>query len=112
MNENFIKEFNEVFGTQLNETKEQNKMLYQLFYDYIIQEFRMSKLYHKMLGKLLEIEDELKENLTDEGKKLFEKYETYKDEIGQYESQQSFFYGYCMDKQIQTEKNNYKGESN
>ncbi len=104
----FLDEFNSVFGTKLKESKQDYKLLMQLFHDYIQQSFKTSELYDSIISKIVDIEDELQNNLTKQGKELFKKWETYRDELSNYEAEQSFIYGYCMNKQLETEKKNYK----
>lgn len=100
----FLEEFNSIFGTQLKQSKQEHTMLMQLFHEFIEQSFQMNELYHSIIDKIVEIEDELQDNLTDEGKELFKKWETYRDELSNFESEQSFIYGYCLDKQLNIEK--------
>ena len=104
----FLDEFNSIFGTQLKENENKYKMLLQLYHDFIEQSFKTNKLYDSIISKLVDIEDELQNNLTDEGKELFNKWELYRDELSNYESEQSFIYGYCFDKELQLEKENFK----
>lgn len=111
MEQKFLDEFNLVFGTELKESKKNYTMLIQLFHNYIEQSFKTSELYNSIISKILEIEDELKDNLTEQGKELFEKWETYRDELSTYEWEQSFMYGYCLNKELEQEKNNYKNGS-
>ena len=102
----FLDEFNSIFRTQLKENENKYKMLLQLYHDFIEQSLKTNKLYDSIITKLVDIEDELQNDLTDEGKELFKKWELYRDELSNYESEQSFIYGYCMDKQLQLEKKN------
>ena len=103
----FLDEFNSIFGTQLKENENKYKILLQLYHDFIEQSFKTNKLYDSIISKLVDIEDELQNNLTDEGKELFNKWELYRDELSNYESEQSFIYGYCLDKELNIEKHNH-----
>lgn len=105
MDKKFLEEFNAIFGTQLKQTKEEHTMLMQLFHDFIEQSFQTSELYCSIIDKIVEIEDELQDNLTEQGKELFKKWETYRDELSNFEAEQSFVYGYCFNTQLNIEKN-------
>lgn len=108
MKREYLDEFNAIFGTKLKESNKDYAMLIQLFHDYIEQSFRTTDLYNSIINKIVEIEDDLKANLTEEGKELFKKWETYRDELSTYEAEQSFIFGYCLNKELDIEKNNYK----
>ncbi len=82
--------------------------LIRLFHDHIEQTFKVCKLHNLILGKIVNIEDELQENLTPRGKELFEKWELYRDELENFTAEQSFIYGYCLDKELCIEKNSKK----
>lgn len=110
MEMNFLEEFNSIFSTQLKENEDKYKMLLQLFHDFIEQSFKTSDLYHSIMSKIVDIEDELQNNLTKEGKEIFKKWELYRDELSNYESEQSFVYGYCLDKEISIEKVNFQSK--
>ncbi len=106
MRNEFMQEFNSNFGTQLKQNNEQYTMLIQLFHDFIVQSFQTSDLYKSIMNKILETEDDIQEVLTDEGKQLFKRWETYRDELSNFEAEQSFIYGYCFAKQLDIEKQN------
>ena len=108
MDINFLEEFNSIFGTQLKENENKYKILLQLFHDFIEQSFKTSDLYDSIISKIIEIEDELQNNLTKEGKEIFKKWELYRDELSNYEAEQSFIYGFCLNKQLKFEKENFK----
>lgn len=108
MDNKFLNEFNSIFGTQLKESNKKYTMLIQLVHDFVEQSIRNDELYNSIISKIVEIEDSLQENLTEEGKELFNKWEFYRDELSNYESEQSFIYGYCFDKELQLEKENFK----
>ena len=95
----FVNQFNDEFGSKIE-------------FEYIVQTFKENKVYKEIMEKLLEIEDKLKNNLTEEQEKLFDKWETYKDELTNYISEQSFVYGFCCDKQFNLEKDLYKNKRN
>ena len=107
MEQEYLDEFNSIFGTKLEERKKDYTMLLQIFHDYIEQSFRTTELHNKILTKIVDIEDELQDNLTDQGKELFKKWETYRDELQNYETEESFIFGYYLDKQLNIEKNKY-----
>ena len=95
-----------IFGTQLKQSKQEYTMLIQLYHDFIEQSFRTNKLYDSIMNKIVEIEDQLQEHLTEDGKQLFQKWETYRDELSNYEAEQCFIYGYSLDKELTQEKQN------
>ncbi len=111
MEQEYLDEFNSIFGTKLEERKKDYTMLLQLFHDYIEQSFRTTELHDKILSKIVDIEDELQDNLTDQGKELFKKWETYRDELQNYEAEESFIFGYCLNKQLQLEQDKFKNGS-
>lgn len=103
----FLDEFNSIFGTQLKESNQKYTMLIQLVHDFVEQSIRNDELYKSIISKIVDIEDELQNNLTDEGKEIFKKWELYRDELSNYESEQSFIFGYCLDKELNVEKHNH-----
>ena len=111
MEQEYLDEFNSIFGTKLEERKKDYTMLLQLFHDYIEQSFRTTELHDKILSKIVDIEDQLQENLTDQGKELFKKWETYRDELQNYETEESFIFGYCLNKQLKLEQDKFKNGS-
>ena len=111
MEQEYLDEFNAIFGTKLEERKKDYTMLLQIFHDYIEQSFRTTELHDKILSKIVDIEDELQNNLTDQGKELFKKWETYRDELQNYEAEESFIFGYSLNKQLQLEQDKFKNGS-
>ena len=49
MEQEYLDEFNSIFGTKLEERKKDYTMLLQLFHDYIEQSFRTTELHDKIL---------------------------------------------------------------
>lgn len=110
MKREYLDEFNSIFGSELKETNQNYTMLLKIFHDFIEMSFRTTPLYNSILTKLADIEEELQDNLTPQGKELFKKWETYKDELSNYESEQSYIFGYCLDKQLSIEKHNHNAK--
>ena len=108
----FVNQFNDEFGSKIEFESKETKLIRNIFNEYIVQTFKENKVYKEIMEKLLEIEDKLKNNLTEEQEKLFDKWETYKDELTNYISEQSFVYGFCCDKQFNLEKDLYKNKRN
>lgn len=109
MENRFVNEFNSIFGTQLKQTKQGYEMLMYMFHEFIEQELKPTELYNSIISKIVDIEDQLQDNLTEDGKELFKKWETYRDELQNYESEQSFIFGFCLDKQLSLEKHHRNG---
>lgn len=105
-----VEQFNKEFGTKIKVDFKDTPLLFNIFNEYIEQTFKTNDLYLEILNKLLEIEDEFKNSLTEEQEKLFDKWETYKDEMASYMSRRSFIYGVCCDKQLNIEKGAVKDE--
>ena len=101
----FVEQFNKEFGSKIKIDLKDTPLIFNIFNEYIEQTFKTSDLYLEIINKILEIEDEFKNSLTEEQEKLFDKWETYKDEIASYMSKRSFIYGFCCDKQLNIEKN-------
>lgn len=99
-----IKQFDEYFGSRLKDSLKETPIILDLFHNYIEQTYRTNKLYKEVLKKILEIEDELNNSLTDSQKELFDKWEFYRDELNNYTSENAFIYGYCLDKELSIEK--------
>lgn len=100
----YVKQFNKEFESELNANKEITPTLLRMYHDYIGQTFKSNILYDKILGKLIETEEELEKTFTEEQKDLFDKYEAYRDERENLTEEQSFIYGYCLDKELSLEK--------
>lgn len=100
----FIKQFNEVFGTKINKRFDKTPLLLNIYHDCIEQSFKSNKIYEEILDNILSIEDELKGSFTDRQKDLFKKWDFYTDKLNNYSCEESFIYGYCLDKELQLEK--------
>ena len=111
----FTKQFNQEFGSKIEISNKNIPLLLNMFNEYIEQTFKTSDLYNEILGRIVELEEQLKETLTDEQQDLFDKWDIYKDELNQYTSEKSFIYGVCCDKEYTIEKrakNKLKDEQN
>ena len=111
----FTKQFNKEFGSKIEISNKNIPLLLNMFNEYIEQTFKTSDLYNEILGRIVELEEQLKETLTDEQQDLFDKWDIYKDELNQYTSEKSFIYGVCCDKEYTIEKrakNKLKDEQN
>lgn len=107
----FTKQFNqELFGSKIEISNKNIPLLLNMFNEYIEQTFKTSDVYLEIVNKIVEIEDEFRNSLTEEQEKLFDKWDNYKDEIASYISSRSFIYGFCCDKQLNIEKGALKGE--
>lgn len=100
----FIKQFNKEFGTKIKISNKDIPLLLNMFYEYIEQTFKTSDVYNEILNKIVDLEEQLKNTLTDEQQDLFDKWDTYKGELNQYVSENSFIYGVCLDKEYAIEK--------
>ena len=100
----FTKQFNKEFGSKIKISNKDIPLLLNMFYEYIELSFKTSDVYTEILDKIVELEEQLKNTLTDEQQDLFDKWDTYKDELNQYTSERSFIYGYCLDKELSIEK--------
>ena len=111
----FTKQFNKEFGTKIKISNKNIPLLLNMFFEYIGQTFKTSDVYNEILERIVELEEQLKNTLTDEQQDLFDKWDTYKDELNQYTSERSFIYGVCLDKEYTMEKgaiNKLKDEQN
>lgn len=100
----FTKQFNKEFGTKIKISNKDIPLLLNLFHEYIEQTFKATNVYNEILDKIVELEEQLKDTLTDEQQDLFYKWDTYKDQLNQYTSEKSFIYGVCCDKEYTIEK--------
>ena len=111
----FTKQFNKEFGSKIEISNKNIPLLLNMFNEYIEQTFKTSDLYNEILGRIVELEEQLKNTLTDEQQDLFDKWDIYKEELNQYTSEKSFIYGVCCDKEYTIEKrakNKLKDEQN
>lgn len=106
----YVKQFNKEFESELKGNKEITPTLLRMYHDYIEQTFKSNNLYDKVLGKIIETEEELGQTLTDKQKDFFDKWETYRDEMENLTAEQSFIYGYCLDKELSLEKQRIKSK--
>lgn len=102
----FIEQFDKSFNTKLKDKTNETTLLIDLFHNYIGQEFKKSDLYDEIINKILSIEDGLLSSFSSKQKELFEKWESCRDELENYTAEQSFIYGYCLDKELKLEKEN------
>lgn len=100
----FTKQFNKEFGTKIKISNKNIPLLLNMFHEYIELSFKVSPVYTEILDKIVELEEQLKDTLTDEQQDLFDKWDTYKEELNQYTSERSFIYGGCCDKEYTIEK--------
>ena len=111
----FTKQFNKEFGSKIKISNKNIPLLLNMFYEYIGQTFKTSDVYNEILGRIVELEEQLKNTLTDEQQDLFDKWDIYKEELNQYTSERSFIYGVCLNKEYTIEKrarNKLKDEQN
>ena len=104
----FINDFDTEFGSMLKDSIKDTPLLVTMFREFIEQTYKTSKYYKIILHKVADLSDELYASFTDEQKKLFEKWQIYKDNLEDDTIVQSFIYGYCLDKQLTIEKSNHK----
>ncbi len=106
----FVEQFNKEFGTKIKLDFKDTPLIFNIFNEYIEQTYKTSDVYLEIVNKIVEIEDEFRNSLTEEQEKLFDKWDNYKDEIASYISSRSFIYGFCCDKQLNIEKGAIKDE--
>lgn len=104
----YVEQFNKDFKSELKANREITPTLLKMYHDYIGQTFKSNELYDKVLGKIVEIEEKLGQTLTDEEKDLLDKWEAYRNEMENLTAEQSFIYGYCLDKEMSLEKQKIK----
>ncbi len=104
----FTKQFNKEFGSKIKISNKNIPLILNMFYEYIGQTFKTSDVYNEILGRIVELEEKLKNTLTDEQQDLFDEWDIYKEELNQYTSERSFIYGFCCNKQFNIEKGAYK----
>ena len=108
----FVKLFDDSFDTKQKENIGNYNVLIDMFRNYISQEFKRNNFYEKIIDDLDSIEDKLRGSFTKEQKSLLEKWEEVRDKQENYTIEQSFIYGYCFDKEINLEKQNYNRMEN
>ncbi len=104
----YINQFNEEFGSNLKLKEGEYSLLITLFNDYVEQTFKGNKLYNEILRKLEPIENELIKSFSNEQKELFDKWNYYTEKYNGLENEQSFIYGFCLDKELTIEKKGIK----
>lgn len=102
----FVKQFNKKFRTKIKISNKDIPILLNLFHEYIEQTFKTTKVYNEIMDNIVELEEQLKDILTEEQQQLFYKWDTYKEELNLYTLEQAFVYGVCLDKEYTTEKEN------
>lgn len=100
----YTEQFNKEFESEIKLNNKEIPTLLRVFHDYIEDTFKMNNLYKKILDKIVDIEDVLNNSFTEEQKKLFDKWEVYRDEMNNLTAEQSFVYGFCLDKELSDEK--------
>lgn len=80
----YVEQFNKDFKSELKANREITPTLLKMYHDYIGQ------------------------TLTDEEKDLLDKWEAYRNEMENLTAEQSFIYGYCLDKEMSLEKQKIK----
>ncbi len=104
----YVKQFNQEFESELKGNKEITPTLLRMYHDYIEETFKRNEFYDKVLDKIVETEEKMGKTFTDEQKDLFDKWEAYRDEMENLTAEQSFIYGFCLDKELSLEKQKIK----
>ena len=99
-----LKQFNEEFGSQIKLNYKKTPLLLNMFNDYIEQTFKACKYYNKLIDKIETLETELLKTLNEKQHTIIKELEFYIDKVNSYENEQSFIYGYCLDKELIIEK--------
>lgn len=100
--------FDEELESKIKEEESFIPVLNRLFYDYIQEHFKTTKIEKIISNKMLSIQKKLEDSFTQEQKDLFKKYDYYRDDLDCYSAKQGFVYGFCLDKQLKSEKNTKK----
>lgn len=100
--------FNEEFDKKLDEEKDFIPILTDVFYNFILNKFKTTEIESEISKTMLQVQDELEKTLTKEQKDLFRRYDSIRDELDSYSAKHGFVYGFCFDKQLNTEKEKIK----
>lgn len=75
----FTKQFNKEFGTKIKISNKDIPLLLNMLHEYIELTFKVNPVYNEILDKIVQLEEQLKDTLTDKQQDLFDKWDTYKE---------------------------------
>ena len=99
-----IDAFDTFFKSEVSK-RTSTKALEELYYEFIDLAYKHTTLYTFILDKMVDIENEIRQTLTPEQKKVFEAYEYLTNEFSDDFGLQSFIYGYALGQELQIESN-------
>lgn len=99
-----IDAFDTFFKSEVSK-RTSTKALEELYYEFIDLAYKHTTLYTFILDKMVDIENEIRQTLTPEQKKVFEAYEYLTNEFSDDFGLQSFIYGYDLGQELQIESN-------
>lgn len=108
----YIQDFQEKFKRIDNSNQVDTKVLENVFYEYIEQTYKTTKISQYLLNEIVKVENQLISSFDKEQEELFEIYNYLQSKLVDDSSLQAFIYSYCFTKTLIEEANNYSNSNN
>ena len=108
----YIQDFQEKFKRIDNSNQVDTKVLENVFYEYIEQTYKTTKISQYLLNEIVKVENQLISSFDKEQEELFEIYNYLQSKLVDDSSLQAFIYSYCFTKELIEEANNYSNSNN
>lgn len=108
----YIQDFREKFNKIDNSNQVDTKVLKNLFYEYIEQTYKTTKISQYLLDEIVKVEKQLLSSFNKEQEQLFEIYSYLQSKLVDDSALQAFIYSYCFTKALFEESNSYSNSNN
>ena len=108
----YIQDFQEKFNKIDNLNQVDTKVLKHLFYEYIEQTYKTTKISQYLLDEIVKVEKQLLSSFSKKQEELFEVYSYLQSKLVDDSALQAFIYSYCFTKALIEEANNYSNSNN
>lgn len=108
----YIQDFQEKFSKIDNSNQVDTKVLKNVFYEYIEQTYKTTKISQYLLDEIVKVEKQLLSSFSKKQEELFEIYSYLQSKLVDDSALQAFIYSYCFTKDLIEEANNYSNSNN
>lgn len=108
----YIQDFQEKFNKIDNLNQVDTKVLKHLFYEYIEQTYKTTKISQYLLDEIVKVEKQLLSSFSKKQEELFELYSYLQSKLVDDSALQAFIYSYCFTQALIEKANNYSNSNN
>ena len=99
-----LQHFDNIFGTKVANHIKLNIPLIKIIFEKFEEDlYTVNETYNKVRKEQIKISDELYQTLSQEQRKMFEKYCHLTNQLGSMEDEQLFYFGFLMAKELEKE---------